>query len=132
MQDEQYRRSGLLTPSEIIDVRKRAGFTQQAMAEFLGVGEKTYTRWESGRSIHNRSSDNLIRLADKHPMLFVELDMERRPERQKVIAQYFQEIRSQKKRDVAAMAAHGELGDSSDIVFQRMRVMIARKGKGRK
>ncbi len=40
------------------------------MAERLGVGEKTYTRWESGRSIQNKSSDNLIRLMDRSPEQF--------------------------------------------------------------
>ncbi len=56
------QRQGLLSAAQIKAVRQKLGLTQTEMAERLGVGEKTYARWESGRSIQNKSSDNLIRL----------------------------------------------------------------------
>ena len=80
LEDQRRRRLCLLPPGEIQEVRRRAGLTQIEMAQFVGVGEKTYARWESGRSIQNRSSDNLIRLADRHPGLFVQMEAQRNPD----------------------------------------------------
>ena len=74
LEDHRYKRLGLLRPEEIKRVRQRAGLTQTDMAQFVGVGEKTYTRWECGRSLQNRSSDNLIRLANRYPELFIQLE----------------------------------------------------------
>ncbi|MBE3070173.1 MAG: type II toxin-antitoxin system MqsA family antitoxin, partial [Planctomycetes bacterium] len=76
---ERYRRLGLLSPAEIAEIRKRAGLTQVEMAEFIGVGEKTYSRWESGRSVHNTSSDNLVRLVAQSAELFPRLRAQRDP-----------------------------------------------------
>src|SRR5436309_2308283 len=44
-------RQGLLLPAQIKAIREKLGLSQTAIAERLGVGEKTYTRWESGRSM---------------------------------------------------------------------------------
>lgn len=67
LQDLSIQRQGLLPPTQIKAIREKLGLTQTLMAERLGVGEKSYTRWESGRSIQNKSSDNLIRLMDRAP-----------------------------------------------------------------
>ena len=69
LDEERYKRLGLLSPQQIKAVRENAGLSRAAMASRLGVGEKTYARWESGSSMHNKSSDNLIRLLDKRPRL---------------------------------------------------------------
>jgi transcriptional regulator with XRE-family HTH domain len=50
-----------LIPDEIKAIRERAGLSQKEMGERLGVGEKTYIRWENGHSIQNKSIDNMIR-----------------------------------------------------------------------
>ncbi len=44
------------------------------MARLHGVGDKTYTSWELGLSTQTKSMDNLIRLADQHPEVLVEID----------------------------------------------------------
>jgi putative zinc finger/helix-turn-helix YgiT family protein len=85
---ERNRRLGLLTPDEIRDVRHRAGLSAVEMASLLGVGEKTYTRWESGRSIHNKSSDTLIRLADRYANLFEAVEAQRDVARDKTVRGY--------------------------------------------
>jgi transcriptional regulator with XRE-family HTH domain len=77
------------------------------MAEFLGVGEKTYARWESGRSIHNISSDNLIRLVAQSPEQFPRLKAQRDPGRQNLIAEYIRSLPQLKGSSRLALAAHG-------------------------
>ena len=120
LEDQRYKRVGLLRPEEIKEVRERAGLTQTQMAQFLGVGEKTYTRWESGRSLQNRSSDNLIRLSDRHP----ELD--------KLICQYLQDLQEHKGANHCAMAAHGAELDASlgEMLRERLQRIAERKKKG--
>lgn len=44
------RHLGLLSPDEIKALRQRLQKTQEQMSQLLRIGEKTYTRWESGRS----------------------------------------------------------------------------------
>jgi putative zinc finger/helix-turn-helix YgiT family protein len=63
-QVEEARRTamGLLTPEEIRDLRYRFGKTQVQMSALLGVGEKTYCRWESGSFIQSVAFDNYLRL----------------------------------------------------------------------
>ena len=61
---EATKRQGLLTPEEIRQVRQRTGLSAVDMAYLLGVGDKTYTRWETGKSIQNKGNDTLIRLLD--------------------------------------------------------------------
>lgn len=48
-------------PEEIRRARESPGFSQQAFAEYLGVGEASIKRWELG-SLQDKSSDDLIRL----------------------------------------------------------------------
>jgi DNA-binding transcriptional regulator YiaG len=50
------RHMGLLSPEEIKGLRLRLKQTQREMSDLLQIGEKTYTRWESG---HGRPSQVL-------------------------------------------------------------------------
>lgn len=54
------RHMGLLLPSEIQAMRERLGFTQKQMCELLAIGDKTYTRWESGRERPSKSMNQLL------------------------------------------------------------------------
>ncbi|MBN1123365.1 MAG: type II toxin-antitoxin system MqsA family antitoxin [Sedimentisphaerales bacterium] len=74
---QRYVRLGLLSPVEIKTIREKAGLTQSQISRKLGVGEKTYTRWESGKLLQNKSSDNLIRLFDLDSSSFEWLDLQR-------------------------------------------------------
>lgn len=59
----QFRHMGLLLPEEIKELRtKRLNKTQSEMAELLGCGEKSYTRWENGHSRPTQMVNTLLRL----------------------------------------------------------------------
>jgi len=53
---------GLLHPGEIRDLREGLGLTQAGLESQLGLGPKTVVRWESGRVMQNKATDNLLRL----------------------------------------------------------------------
>ena len=55
------RRMGLLQPEEMKMLRKRLNLTQLEMSDLLQIGEKTYTRWESGRSRPSQVLNLLLR-----------------------------------------------------------------------
>ncbi|MDQ3199589.1 MAG: helix-turn-helix domain-containing protein [Verrucomicrobiota bacterium] len=60
IEDTQARYMGLLLPGEIRALRKSLGLTQVAFGELLQVGEKTATRWETGRGRPSRSLNVLL------------------------------------------------------------------------
>ena len=74
-QVENARRAamGLLMPAEIRDLRSRFGKTQVQMSRLLGVGEKTYCRWESGAFVQSVAFDNYMRLIRDVPEASVTL-----------------------------------------------------------
>ncbi len=55
------REMGLLTPGEIKEIRvSKLKATQKAISQWLQIGEKTWTRWESGRERPSRSMNVLL------------------------------------------------------------------------
>ncbi len=128
---EQYRRLRLLPPSEIRQVRQKTGLSAVDMANLLGVGEKSYTRWENGRSIQNKSNDTLIRLLDKNADAFVIVDAERKPDRDQLLSQYVSGLGTHKGQRQYAMAAHGgDLGvANTESLRRRLREIVAAHGK---
>ena len=125
----RYQRLGLLQPAEIRAIRERAGLTQSAMAQFVGIGEKTYTRWEAGRSLQNKSSDNLIRLADQFPELFYRIEAQRDPKRGELIQGYFESLSTLKGENELGIAAHGADLDLklAGALRERLRVLATKK-----
>lgn len=127
---EATKRQGLLTPEEIRQVRQRTGLSAVDMAYLLGVGDKTYTRWETGKSIQNKGNDTLIRLLDANSEAFASIQAERRPNREAAIAQYIQELKQFKGGNSLAMAAHGgDLGEAATEGLRRclQELVAARK-----
>jgi DNA-binding transcriptional regulator YiaG len=55
------RYMGLLLPEEIKALRQRLNLTQREMSDLLQIGDKTYTRWESGRSRPSQVLNLLLR-----------------------------------------------------------------------
>ena len=119
---EARRRRGLLAPDEIKAVRERTGLSQEAMAQMLGVGDKTYARWETGKSIQNKANDNLIRLLNRNAERLLLIDAERRPERQREVADYVASLQELKGGNRVGMAAHG--GDLSSAVAEGLRGLL--------
>jgi len=60
MDKAKARLMGVLLPTEIKELRSRIGITQREMSDLLGIGEKTYTRWESGRERPSQSLNRLL------------------------------------------------------------------------
>jgi len=58
---EEARRMGLLLPEQFHELRERCEFTQKEMGEIFQVGEKSWTRWESGKHRPSRSISLLVR-----------------------------------------------------------------------
>lgn len=54
------RHMGLLSPAELKELRESLGATQKELSELLQLGEKTWTRWESGRERPSRSMNVLL------------------------------------------------------------------------
>jgi putative zinc finger/helix-turn-helix YgiT family protein len=116
----RYSRLGLLTPVEIREIRNRTGLNQVEMAQLLGVGDKTYTRWETGKSLHNKSNDNLIRLVDQHVEILSQIDVQRQPDREILVGKYISSLECLKGNNQLAIAAHGgELEPSIAYVLRK-------------
>lgn len=65
-----------LTTEEIKAIRKKFNLTQVMFAKVLGLGQKTYTRYEAEISTPNPSVAKLLKVLDKHPEFiysFIEL-----------------------------------------------------------
>jgi len=55
------RHMGLMTPEELVALRKRLGTTQSQIGNLLKIGEKTWCRWESGRQRVSQSMNLWLR-----------------------------------------------------------------------
>lgn len=66
---------GLLSPSEIRNLRLGLNKTQREMSRLLGIGEKTYCRWESGAFVQSTASDRYLRLLIVRPENLEVLEM---------------------------------------------------------
>jgi putative zinc finger/helix-turn-helix YgiT family protein len=55
------RKMGLMLPKEIRELRESLDLTQKELSDLLQIGEKTYTRWETGRERPSRSMNILLR-----------------------------------------------------------------------
>lgn len=60
IEQTQARHMGLISPAELKMIRQRFGLTQRQLGNLLQVGEKSYTRWETGRARPSRSLNVLL------------------------------------------------------------------------
>ncbi|GFM38287.1 type II toxin-antitoxin system MqsA family antitoxin [Desulfovibrio psychrotolerans] len=58
---------GLLRPEDIKKIRTGYALSQKNLAGILGVGIKTFTRYESGSVTQSRIMDNFLRVLKEHP-----------------------------------------------------------------
>jgi putative zinc finger/helix-turn-helix YgiT family protein len=112
--DARYEALGLLTPSELKEIRKKLGYTQEQMAAFLSIGNKTYCRWENGTSIQTKSMDTLIRCATRDKIIELQ-----RKERIKQAVDYLARLRERRSHAPGEtemkFAAHSRDASSSEI-----------------
>ena len=59
-----------LTPAQLEEIRKRLGVDQTEMSKILGLGGRTYHRWEKGTQYPSRSMCCYIRILGKFPFAF--------------------------------------------------------------
>ena len=59
-----------LTPDDLQEIREQFGVDQTEMSEVLGLGGKTYHRWEKGSQYPSRSMGYYLRLLREHPEVF--------------------------------------------------------------
>jgi putative zinc finger/helix-turn-helix YgiT family protein len=59
--DAKARHMGLLQSAELKSLRERLGLTQKQIGELLQIGEKSWTRWETGKARPSRSMNVLLR-----------------------------------------------------------------------
>jgi putative zinc finger/helix-turn-helix YgiT family protein len=60
-------RAGLLTPEEIVAIRKKLGLSQSELGRLFGLGSKVVTRWETGRVVQSKAADVALRLLALDP-----------------------------------------------------------------
>lgn len=53
---------GVLTPSEIVSLRKKYGMTRAQFAHTTRIGEASLARWETGEIIQTPANDKYLRL----------------------------------------------------------------------
>ncbi len=78
--DKRREIDGLLTSQEIKSIRKKIGYTQRELANFLGVGEKNFARYETGASAQSKAMDNLLKIMRSYPDIVISVLGERKNE----------------------------------------------------
>lgn len=59
-----------LTPGELAAIREEFGVDQTEMSEILGLGSKTFHRWEKGSQYPSRSMGYYLRVLGENPEAF--------------------------------------------------------------
>jgi|GEM_PF-857539 len=108
--DQYAKLMGLLSPSEIRDIRKKYDLNQQEFEKVLGVSSPSVSRWETGKVIQSKPIDLLMRAYNKSEALMrermeqVEIGSSDRannvipfkPRNSRIIKPYFMSIKSDK------------------------------------
>ena len=68
--DEVCRHLGVLTPTEIRDLRAKYGLSRAELARISGLGESSIARWETREIIQNVANDRHLRLL-QDPAIFL-------------------------------------------------------------
>ena len=60
-------------PSPAKTIRKRLKISQSAFASLMGVSPRTIQDWEQGRRMPQGPAKSLLRIAEQHPEIFIEI-----------------------------------------------------------
>lgn len=60
-------------PAPPAEIRARLNLSQHAFAGLLGVSVRTLQEWEQGRREPRGPAKTLLRIADQHPEIFLDL-----------------------------------------------------------
>lgn len=61
IEDTKARHMGLILPQELRELREKLQLTQEAIGCLLKIGEKSWTRWETGKQRPSQSMNLLLR-----------------------------------------------------------------------
>ena len=67
------RRTKVEAKSQVIRVRLKSGLSQAQFAAALGVSKRTLEQWEQGRRKPSGAAKQLLKIADRHPEVLVEV-----------------------------------------------------------
>jgi putative transcriptional regulator len=67
------RRTKVEAKSHIIRVRLKSGLSQAQFAAALGVSKRTLEQWEQGRRKPSGAAKQLLKIADRHPEVLIEV-----------------------------------------------------------
>lgn len=59
--------------SQVARVRLQSGLSQAEFAAALGVSKRTLEQWEQGRRKPSGAAKTLLRIAERHPKVFLEV-----------------------------------------------------------
>jgi len=84
------RHMGFLHGKDIRDLRKRLGLTQDELSALLDCGEKSLSRWESGRGLPSGIVNKLLRLLEDGRITASDLAAVSGPRKSTEVAERFQ------------------------------------------
>jgi putative transcriptional regulator len=67
------KRTKVEAESAIVRVRLRSGLSQAQFAAALGVSKRTLEQWEQGRRKPSGPAKTLLKIAERHPEVFLEV-----------------------------------------------------------
>lgn len=79
IEKSQARYMGLLVAEDIIALRESLNVTQNQLAEALGCGKKSLSRWENGREYPSQLVNSLLRLLEEGKISVEDLRAVRQP-----------------------------------------------------
>ena len=100
--------------NNLAEMRKKAGYSQEGVAEKLGVSRQAVSRWETGEA--SPDTENLIALAELYNVSLDEL-VGKKPEEAKLVdddKRYGKSFREQVKEDLKADLAKEREEDDDD------------------
>jgi DNA-binding transcriptional regulator YiaG len=100
------RHMGFLHGKDIRELRKRLNLTQDQLSALLDCGEKSLSRWESGRGLPSGIVNKLLRLLDENYLSPADLAAVSGPRKTPEIAERFQSGRPSNIIEVI-FAKHG-------------------------
>jgi putative transcriptional regulator len=67
------KRTKVQPQSQVVRVRLRSGLSQAQFAAILGVSKRTLEQWEQGRREPSGAAQTLLKIADRHPEVLLEV-----------------------------------------------------------
>jgi putative transcriptional regulator len=71
--DIELKTWNLKEPSPSKTIRKKLQLSQSAFASLMGVSTRTVQDWEQGRRKPQGPAKSLLRIAEQHPEIFIEI-----------------------------------------------------------